>query len=189
MSLEPIITEGTTILGTFASETYPEHKKQAVILSKAVKSAIGTSADTVNIDSTSETAPVTSNIKGLLARAASILTSLVNIEESAANIEVLANLQATTDAKAEEEITVDNTVGGVALTAATYGTSRKAQIQVQDAQIRYSFVIAPTATSGKIANHMDPIPIDSNADIASFRAIRTGSTSAKLHVTYSDVVS
>jgi len=86
-----------------------------------------------------------------------------------------------------EEVTVDNTAGGVALTAAKYAGAARAVIIVKTAPINYRVdgKAAPTATSGMPADDRDTIELTSNAEIVAFRAIRTGSVSAVLHVTYS----
>ena len=85
-----------------------------------------------------------------------------------------------------ESITVDNTVGGKTCTTAKVGTSTKAFITVETAQIRFTVDgAAPTTTVGHLANEGDIIELDSAEDIAAFRAIRTGSVSATIHCTYS----
>ena len=86
-----------------------------------------------------------------------------------------------------EQITVDNTAGGKALTAAKYSGASKALITVETAQIRFRVDGgAPTSTVGHVADIDDQIELDSVEDIANFRAIRTGTTSATISVTYSD---
>ena len=88
----------------------------------------------------------------------------------------------------DESITVDNTVGGVGLTGATYGTSRYALITAETAQMRFTVSgNAPTTTHGHLLNPGDTIYLDSLADITAFRAIRTGSVSGVLQVSYSGV--
>lgn len=89
-------------------------------------------------------------------------------------------------AQDSETITVDNTVGGKALTTAKIAGCTKAFITVEDAQLRWTVDgTAPTTTVGHIANPYDIIDLVSAEDMAAFRAIRTGSTSAKLYCTYS----
>jgi hypothetical protein len=87
-----------------------------------------------------------------------------------------------------ETLTIDNTVTGVALTAATYGTHKKAFITVETAQIRYRVdgQAAPSATLGHLLNPGEMLELDTNEDIVAFRAIRTGATSATVQVSYSD---
>ena len=86
-----------------------------------------------------------------------------------------------------EQITIDATVGGKALTAATYGNAPKAIITIETAQIRFRVDGgAPTATIGHIADIGDQIELNSVEDIANFKAIRTGSVSAVISVTYSN---
>ena len=89
------------------------------------------------------------------------------------------------NAAAYESITIDNTVGGKGFTLAKYGTNVYAFITVETAQIRFTLDgTAPTTTVGHLLNAGDVLELDSNADIVSFRAIRTGATSATIHVTY-----
>ena len=91
------------------------------------------------------------------------------------------------DASAFEQITIDSTVGGKALTSTTYTTARKALITVETAQIRFTVNgTAPTTTVGHIGDIGDTIELESNADIVAFRAIRTGGTSGLISVTYSN---
>ena len=86
-----------------------------------------------------------------------------------------------------EQLTIDATVGGIALTAATYGNAPKAVITVETAQIRFRIDGGvPTATVGHIADIGDQIELSSVEDIANFRAIRTGSVSAVISATYSN---
>ncbi len=90
--------------------------------------------------------------------------------------------------KAEEyeSVTVDNTVGGVGLTALTYGTNTKAMITVEGATFRFRIDGgAPTSTVGHQAQVGDVIQLTSNEDIANFKAIRDTATDATIHVTYS----
>jgi len=92
-------------------------------------------------------------------------------------------------AGASEVKTVDNTAGGVALTSGTYGTRRYAVIVVETAPVRYLCGGgAPVAgTTGILLNPGDELELDSNEDIASFRAIRETSTNGKLQVIYSEL--
>ena len=92
------------------------------------------------------------------------------------------------NAASHESKTVDNTVGGVALTAGTYGTSIYALITAETAQMRFTVDgTAPTTTVGHLLNPGDTLKLDSLADITAFRAIRTGATSGVIKVTYSGV--
>lgn len=89
---------------------------------------------------------------------------------------------------ASEQITVDATVGGKALTGATYGTARYAEITVETADIRITTDgTPPTATFGHKVGTGDTIKLQSNEEIAAFRAIRTGSVSAVITATYMDL--
>ena len=90
------------------------------------------------------------------------------------------------NAKAYESVTVDNTAGGKPLTK--YGRNQYALISVETAQIRFTVDgTAPTTTVGHVLNAGDILELDSLEDMKSFRAIRTGATSAVIHVTYSGV--
>lgn len=87
-----------------------------------------------------------------------------------------------------ETLTIDGTVGGIALTGATYGTARYATITVEDAEIRFrTDGGAPTASVGHTASAPDVIELESNEEIVAFRAIRTTATSAKITATYKDL--
>ena len=89
---------------------------------------------------------------------------------------------------AAEQITVDATVGGKALTAGTYGTNRYATITIDVADIMFTTSgAAPTASVGHHAGPTDVIHLDSNEDIVKFRAIRKTSTSATIYVTYQEI--
>ena len=100
-----------------------------------------------------------------------------------------ANVQLTgSNASAHESVTITNAAGGVALTAGTYGTSIYAFITAETAQMRYTVDgTAPTTANGHLLNPGDILKLDSNADIVAFRAIRTGSVSGVIKVTYSGV--
>ena len=103
-------------------------------------------------------------------------------------IEAAAFHRRNFDAQAFEKITVDNTVGGKALTSGTFGTRRYAYIQVETAPMRFRIDGgAPTTTDGHLVNPGDAIPLDSNEDITAFRAIRTTATNAVIQVTYSEL--
>jgi hypothetical protein len=85
-----------------------------------------------------------------------------------------------------EAITVDGTAGGKALTTATVRVNTKAFITLENAQIRFTIDgTAPTITVGHLFNPGDILKLDSAADLASFRAIRTGATSGIIQCTYS----
>ena len=72
------------------------------------------------------------------------------------------------------------------LLLAKYDICTKAFITVETAQIRFTVDgTAPTITVGHILNAGDNLTIDSNEDIAAFRAIRTSSTSGVIQCTYS----
>lgn len=87
-----------------------------------------------------------------------------------------------------ETVTVDATVGGVALTSTTYGTNRYAVITVDTADIRFTLDgTPPTSTVGSLMGPDDELRLDSNEDIAGFRAIRAGSVSATIQCHYGEL--
>ena len=86
----------------------------------------------------------------------------------------------------EGPLTIDATVGGVALTPS--GSQEFATITVETALIRWTRdTTAPTTTVGHLAGPGDVIVLDSNEDIVAFRAIRVGSTSGTLQTSYDDM--
>lgn len=91
-------------------------------------------------------------------------------------------------AAAQERITVDATGGGVSLTLSNVIStprSRAALITVETATIRWlSDGTAPTATTGNLSYAGDVIRLENPNELWNFRAIRTGSTSATIQVTY-----
>ena len=90
-------------------------------------------------------------------------------------------------AKNFEQLTIDNTVGGKSLTENKYGWSTKSYITVEMAQIRFRVDGGtPTASVGHVADISDTITLDSREDIVNFKAIRTGTVSAVINVTYSN---
>ena len=93
----------------------------------------------------------------------------------------------STDATAYESVTV--AAASIGFTAGTYGAATHAFATCETAQIRFRIDGgAPTTTEGHILNPGDSVKLNSAADIAAFRAIRTGATSGVLKVTYSGVV-
>jgi hypothetical protein len=84
-----------------------------------------------------------------------------------------------------EQLTADATVGGIALTPSVFEKVKRAIITVGDAKIRYRFDGgAPTATIGHVCDVDKSIELSSIEEIINFRAIRTGTTSAVLSITY-----
>jgi len=84
-----------------------------------------------------------------------------------------------------EQLTVDATVGGIALTASKYGTAKSAVIFIEAADIRARIDGgAPTTTLGNPFYADDEIDLYTPEAIANFRAIRTGTTSAVINVNY-----
>lgn len=105
-----------------------------------------------------------------------------------ANIEAGAFHRRNFVSSASEKKTVDNTAGGIALTGGTYGTARYALITVETAEIRFTVDgTPPTTSTGHIASAPDVIELESNEEIAAFRAIRTGTTSASIYASYKDI--
>jgi hypothetical protein len=94
----------------------------------------------------------------------------------------------TTDAFAGEAITVANTAIGP--TSATFAPSgeapaQRAVVTVETASLRYRYDgTAPTASVGHLALPGEVIVVDGVDNVAKLRMIRTGSTSAVVHVTY-----
>lgn len=88
------------------------------------------------------------------------------------------------DASAFESITVADTAIG--LTSATYGTATKAEMTLETASIRVrKDGTNPASDEGHLLQVGDTISLKSAADLATFKAIRTGATSGVLKVTYS----
>lgn len=89
-----------------------------------------------------------------------------------------------------EQITVDNTAGGVALTAtkitpAGQPQAQSASCRVRTAEISFTFDgTAPTTTVGQLAEVGDWLYIPGHDRLLKFRAIRTGATSGQLDCTY-----
>lgn len=106
-----------------------------------------------------------------------------------ANVEAGAFHRRNFVADTYESKTVDNTAGGVSLTSGTYGTNRYAFITVETAPIRFTVDgTAPVAGGpGHLVYPGDTIKLESNEDIAQFKAIRETSTSGVLRVTYSEL--
>lgn len=85
----------------------------------------------------------------------------------------------------DEEVMVDDSATG--LTAVTYGDAVAATITVEDAPVRIrarGTDALPTASAGHLVEPGAIIALESAEEIAAFRAIRTGATSATIHVTY-----
>src|SRR5262245_29966487 len=86
-----------------------------------------------------------------------------------------------------DQITIDATSGGVALTTENANSAKRVVISVEAAQIRYTTTTASTVTAstgGLLANVGDQI-ILIGPEIQQFKAIRTGGTSATISVEYS----
>jgi len=87
-----------------------------------------------------------------------------------------------------EDITVDNTVGGVGLTSSKLETIPRPIrliITVESAQIRYTYDgTAPTSTLGHLVNAQDVLIVEGLSNMKNFKAIRTTANNGKLVVTY-----
>lgn len=89
-----------------------------------------------------------------------------------------------------EQITVDNTAGGVAMTTTKITPVGQPQAQyascrLETAEIRYTLDgTAPTTTVGTLLEIGDTLPIAGHDRLFKFRAIRTGATSGVLDCTY-----
>ena len=85
-----------------------------------------------------------------------------------------------------ENIAVDSTAGGVGLTALKAAGAKRAVITVETAGMRWTAdgATAPTTSIGHLQAAADKITLDSAADIANFKAIRTTGTSASIMVSY-----
>ena len=91
----------------------------------------------------------------------------------------------------QEDVTVDNTSGGVRLSLAKIlgapGPAKAATLTVETAQIRWKKDKTGTVTAttgGYVANVGSSIFLDNTNDLVNFRAIRTGSTSGKVHAEF-----
>ena len=89
------------------------------------------------------------------------------------------------DASAYESVTVaDSAIG---LTSGTYGDATKAEMTLESGQIRVrKDGTNPTSSEGHSVEIGGKINLYSAADIAAFKAIRTGSVSGILKITYSE---
>jgi len=84
---------------------------------------------------------------------------------------------------AYESKTIAGTAAG--LTSGTYGDATRAEMSLETAQIRIrSDGTAPTSSEGRLVEVGDIIVLNSAAQIAAFKAIRTGATSGVLKVEY-----
>lgn len=87
-----------------------------------------------------------------------------------------------------EQLTVDNTTGGVSLTVP--GRAKRALMSLRSGQIRFlDNGTAPTSALGHVLSSGDVVEyLDDNyqSALTAFRAIRTGGTSGTLDITYYD---
>jgi len=86
---------------------------------------------------------------------------------------------------AHEAITIDDTVGGVGLTAASAASSNRIFVTAETADMRFRYDGgAPTTTAGHLISDGDTLTLYGTQNIKNFRAIKTGGVSGVLHVTY-----
>lgn len=92
-----------------------------------------------------------------------------------------------------EQITVDNTSGGVGFTASKITPSdgrtvmNIAQCRLETAEIRYRYDSgAPTSSVGTLLEIGEMITLTKREDILNFKAIRTGGSNGSLSCTYKD---
>ena len=87
-----------------------------------------------------------------------------------------------------EDVTVDNTVGGVGFDATKLNTiepPKRIYITVESAQCRFTYDgTAPTDELGHPLNPFDTLYVEGLKNMKNFRAIRTGDNSSKLVCTY-----
>ena len=84
---------------------------------------------------------------------------------------------------ADETLTIAGTAVG--LTASKYSDAIRAEMTLEDAQIRFWVDgTDPTSSAGHPVNIGDIINIDGTSQIINFKAIRTGATSGTLQITY-----
>jgi len=85
-----------------------------------------------------------------------------------------------------ESVTIDNTSGGVPLSAAIYGRATSAFCTLETAQIRFTLdgATAPTAAVGHILEVGQTLTLDNTYKIKNFRGFRTTSTSGALKCFY-----
>jgi len=86
---------------------------------------------------------------------------------------------------AHESITIDDTEGGVGLTAATAARVNRIFITAETADMRFRYDGgAPTSTAGHLIGNGDIVILYGTSNIKNFLAIRTGDVSGVIHVTY-----
>ena len=89
-----------------------------------------------------------------------------------------------------ETLTIDNTVGGIPLTASKVVPTntpkrKKVLITVESAPIRYRIDgTAPTATTGHLLLPMSSLILEGYLQMSQFLATRQGATSGTIMVTY-----
>jgi len=124
--------------------------------------------------------------KGALQSPADTARTTDTIVQHVQNIDAAGNvIGGGSDAYAYESVTVaDSAVG---LTSGTYDASTKAEMTLETAQIRVrKDGTNPASDEGHLVEVGDIITLNSAADLATFKAIRTGTTSGVLKVTYSE---
>lgn len=100
----------------------------------------------------------------------------------------LAAPAGSADYRSYGQVTIDNTSGGVAITATVLKPVDKPQmrhclLRLETAEIRFRVDDgAPTTTVGVPMEPLEVMQFDSPVDLAAWRGIRTGSTSGTLDV-------
>lgn len=115
------------------------------------------------------------------------------------SVSLKARIAAIFKAEAHEQLAIDDTVGGKVLTASKYQKTitgvapnvdrlvgaQRAVITTEDQSMRYTYDgTAPTTTVGHLATAGTIITLNGYDNIANFKAIRTGGSSAEINVTY-----
>ena len=130
---------------------------------------------------------LTSVLGSVVEDIANLKQSQSNLLDQIDNIAIDTNAVAFSSAKASETVTITDSVA--TLTPAKYSTYRKALVTVETAPFRYWVDgSSPNTTNGHLVNNGESFEIESNQDIANFKAIRTTSTSAVIQVSYFDAV-
>ena len=124
--------------------------------------------------------------RGSLQSSAETARTVDTVVRHVQNIDAAGNVVGGgSEASAYETKTVaDSAVG---LTSGTYGDATKAEMTLESGQIRVrKDGTAPASDEGHLVEIGDTIILESAADIANFKAIRTGSVSGVLKVSYSE---
>ena len=172
----------TVTLGTDANGDLDATKNEAALVAGAINGVDGFTA----IALASESEPVVTLVDVALEGGVDAYGGRAGDVYEIVDAGVQSMQLSGSNASAYEALTIDNTAGGIVLTAAKYGTCTKAFITCEAAQVRFTLDgTAPTTSVGHLLDDGDILTLDSNEDIAAFKAIRTGEVSASLQCTYS----